>query len=86
METWGLVFLGVIALGSVVQAAFLLGNDIEALIAEASDLSARVRRAGEARRLMLPEEMGEVFKVMALGRGLARPLHGFAHQDLRRSL
>jgi len=25
METWGLVFLGVIALGSVVQAAFLLG-------------------------------------------------------------
>jgi hypothetical protein len=30
--------------------------------------------------------MGEAFKVMALGRGLRRPLRGFCYQDLRASL
>jgi hypothetical protein len=30
--------------------------------------------------------MGEAFKVMALGRGLQRPLRGFALQDLSPSL
>jgi SAM-dependent MidA family methyltransferase len=35
---------------------------------------------------MMPEEMGEAFKVMALGRGLDIPLAGFALQDLRHLL
>jgi hypothetical protein len=30
--------------------------------------------------------MGEVFKVIALGRGVDRPLAGFGTQDLRSSL
>jgi SAM-dependent MidA family methyltransferase len=73
--------------GFATQAAFLLGNGIEALTAEpTADVAERARLAGEARRLLLPGEMGESFKVMALCRELRQPLRGFAHQDLRRSL
>jgi SAM-dependent MidA family methyltransferase len=72
--------------GFATQAAFLLANGIEAMAAEAKSDRERVRLAGEARRLMLPEEMGEAFKVLALTRGLDTPLTGFALQDLRRLL
>lgn len=72
--------------GFATQAAFLLASGIEAMAAEATGERERVRLAGEARRLMLPEEMGEAFKVLALTRGLDTPLCGFALQDLRRLL
>lgn len=72
--------------GFATQAAFLLGNGIEHMICEPSDAAARTRLAGEARRLLLPGEMGESFKVMALCRNLRRPLRGFSFQDLRKSL
>jgi SAM-dependent MidA family methyltransferase len=73
--------------GFATQAAFLLGTGIEALIADpAADVAGRTRLAGEARRLLLPGEMGESFKVMALCRSLQQSLRGFAHQDLRTSL
>jgi SAM-dependent MidA family methyltransferase len=36
--------------------------------------------------LLLPGEMGERFKVMALTRAFDEPLRGFGLQDLRRSL
>ncbi len=72
--------------GFATQAAFLLGTGIEALTAEAADLTEHARLAGEARRLLLPGEMGESFKVMALSRHLDIPLRGFAYQDLRASL
>jgi SAM-dependent MidA family methyltransferase len=72
--------------GFATQAGFLLGTGIEALVARAIDTPERARLAGEARRLLMPGEMGEAFKVMALGRDLEQPLRGFAHQDLRRSL
>jgi SAM-dependent MidA family methyltransferase len=72
--------------GFATQAAFLLGTGIEALTAEASDVADRASIAGEARRLLLPGEMGESYKVMALCRNLRQPLRGFAHQDLRTSL
>ena len=72
--------------GFATQAGFLLGTGIEALTAEATGATQRARLAGEARRLLLPGEMGESFKVMALCRNLQQPLRGFAHQDLRRSL
>ena len=45
-----------------------------------------IGQAGEARRLMMPGEMGEAFKVMALGRGYEHALRGVAWQDLRGSL
>ncbi len=73
-------------LGFATQAAFLLGTGIEARLAGALDPQERARLAGEARRLLLPGEMGEAFKVMALGRGCSERLRGFAHQDLRATL
>jgi SAM-dependent MidA family methyltransferase len=77
---------GLDVLGFATQSAFLLGTGIAELIARARDLKERTRAASEARRLLLPGEMGEVFKVMALGRGCTGPLRGFAHRDLRASL
>jgi SAM-dependent MidA family methyltransferase len=61
------------------QAAFLLGLGIENLIAD-------VRLASEARKLLMPGEMGEAFKAMALTRAIDIPLSGFSVQDLRHSL
>lgn len=72
--------------GFATQAALLLALGLEELVAEAGDATTRARLAGEARRLIMPEEMGEAFKAMALARGYARPLTGFALQDLRRQL
>jgi SAM-dependent MidA family methyltransferase len=72
--------------GYCTQAAFLLANGIEADVA-ASDLTLdRARLASQARVLLLPGEMGESFKVMALTRELSAPLRGFQYQDLRGSL
>lgn len=72
--------------GFSTQAAFLLSTGVEQLMAEATDAVEHARLAGEARRLLLPGEMGEAFKVMALTRECDVALEGFALQDLRRSL
>lgn len=77
---------GLGVLGFCTQAGFLLGAGIDALLGEAGDLTEQARLAGEARRLLMPGEMGEAFKLLALGRGLALPLISFRHQDLRDSL
>ncbi|MGC1730224.1 MAG: SAM-dependent methyltransferase, partial [Steroidobacteraceae bacterium] len=73
--------------GFVTQMAFLLGLGLPEMVAEAAPGSALyVRLAGEARRLLMPGEMGEAFKVMELSRAFDAPLSGFALQDLRGSL
>jgi len=72
--------------GFATQAALLLALGIEARVAAADSDRERVRLAGEARRLLMPEEMGEAFKAMALTRDLDAPLAGFAVQDLRHLL
>jgi SAM-dependent MidA family methyltransferase len=77
---------GLEVLGFCTQAAFLLGTGIETLADASADAAARARFASEARQLLLPGEMGEAFKVMALGRALEGTLRGFAYQDLRYSL
>jgi len=82
---------GLAVLGFATQAAFLLGTGIERQLARSRDATEHARLAGEARQLLLPGEMGEAFKVMALGREAMRgretmPLAGFVHQDLRRQL
>jgi hypothetical protein len=78
----GMGLLGVLMLGAGVAAAFLLGNGIESMLAAEQDAVAHARRVSEARQLLLPEGLGEAFKVMALGRGWDAPLAGFALQDL----
>ncbi len=77
---------GLDVVGFATQAALLLGLGIEGEVAAAPDEPTRIRRASEARQLLMPEEMGETFKVIALGRGWEAGLPGFAHQDLRRML
>lgn len=72
--------------GFATQAAFLLGSGIDRYIEEAGDDVTRARRASEARQLLMPAEMGEAFKVLALSRGFEGPLKGFSVQDLRDSL
>lgn len=72
--------------GFATQAAFLLALGIERLVGAAQDAVLRARLAGEALRLLMPEEMGETFKAMALTRNFDTPLAGFAVQDLRHLL
>jgi SAM-dependent MidA family methyltransferase len=69
--------------GYVTQAAFLLACGIEQELAAVTAPLEHARLASQARTLLLPGEMGETFKVMALTRGLAEPLLGFTYQDLR---
>ena len=78
---------GLEMLGFATQAAFLIGAGMESLLTRemqqaGDDLARQARLAGEARRLMLPGEMGEVFKVIALGRGYEPALAGFSTQLL----
>lgn len=72
--------------GFATQAAFLLALGLEELVAAAADPVEHARLAGEARRLAMPDEMGEAFKVMALTRDHDSPLAGFALRDLRHLL
>jgi SAM-dependent MidA family methyltransferase len=72
--------------GFCTQAAFLLATGIERFVAEAVGTVNQARLAGEARRLLMPGEMGESFKVMALTRDYDAGLSGFGLQDLRHSL
>jgi SAM-dependent MidA family methyltransferase len=74
---------GLDVLGYTTQSAFLIGAGMESLLTSemqlaADDLRRQAQLAGEARRLLLPGEMGEIFKVIALGRGHETPLSGFA--------
>jgi SAM-dependent MidA family methyltransferase len=80
------VACGLDVAGFCTQAGFLLATGVERLVAESTDPIEHVRLAGEARRLLLPGEMGEAFKVMALTRSCDEALEGFALQDLRPSL
>jgi SAM-dependent MidA family methyltransferase len=72
--------------GYCTQAAFLLASGIESDLAPGAATVEHARLASQARQLLLPGEMGENFKAMALTRALDAPLRGFAYQDLRGSL
>jgi SAM-dependent MidA family methyltransferase len=72
--------------GFATQAAALVSLGLEGLVAAVGTDLERARLAGEARRLILPGEMGEAFKMMALTRELDAPLEAFALQDLRHLL
>ncbi len=78
--------------GYCTQAAFLLSAGMAAEIdvgggpLDGAALKAQLARAAEARALLQPDGMGEVFKAIALTRGLPGPVPGFTMQDLRRLL
>ena len=45
------------------------------------DSPAYIRAAGAVNKLLMPHEMGELFKVIAVGRGVVTPLPGFLRGD-----
>jgi SAM-dependent MidA family methyltransferase len=75
-------------LGFTTQALFLMSADLEAQLAAHLELAGtdRAMTLQAVNRLLLPGEMGEAFKVMALGRGVSEPLKGFQLRDLRHTL
>lgn len=72
--------------GYAAQAHFLLSCGLAEMAADTVDTHTRVLAAQQVRRLTLPDEMGEVFKAIALTRGLDVPLLGFALKDDRARL
>lgn len=73
---------GLDLLGYASQGQFLLNCGILDRLATLPQASADyLRAAGAVNRLLMPHEMGELFKVMAIGRGLPGPLSGFARGD-----
>ena len=68
------------------QASFLLGCGIETVYAEARGGGGAhdYSLAQEAKRLLLPGQMGERFKVMALNVDYDAPMPGFTHDERHR--
>lgn len=71
--------------GYTSQAAFLLSNGLLDYI-PLGDLSAEMQAKQAIKRLTQPEEMGELFKVIALTKNLPLDLQGFQLQDRRHYL
>ncbi|MDR2030702.1 MAG: SAM-dependent methyltransferase [Azoarcus sp.] len=74
---------GLDVLGYTSQGQFLLNCGVlNCLARREAESSARYARAASAvQHLTMAREMGESFKVLALGRGMEAPLLGFAHGD-----
>lgn len=75
-------------LGYTSQAHFLLNCGITDLLAQAypEQASAYLPLSSQTQKLLNPAEMGELFKVIALGKGIDAPLIGFARGDKSRML
>ncbi len=77
---------GLEVLGYTSQANFLINCGVGELLerevgAGNTATKAELRARGAVNVLISPNEMGELFKVIALGRGLTGPLIGFARGD-----
>lgn len=70
-------------LGYTTQASFLLNCGLGEVLARTpvDDTSRYLPLANSAQKLISPAEMGELFKVIALGKGITEPLLGFAQGD-----
>lgn len=74
---------GLDVLGYTSQAGFLLDCGITAILAQtpADDAARYLPLVAGAQKLLSPAEMGELVKVLAIGRGIERPLTGFRRGD-----
>ena len=74
---------GLELLGYTSQAQFLINCGIVDLLQaiDPANTAAYARAASRAHQLLSPAEMGELFKAIAFGRGVARPLTGFRSGD-----
>jgi SAM-dependent MidA family methyltransferase len=79
---------GLEVLGYASQAQFLVNCGITGILerVDAADAVRYAPQAAQAQKLLSPAEMGEIFKVLAVGRGMARPLVGFAQGDRSHTL
>jgi SAM-dependent MidA family methyltransferase len=79
---------GLEVLGYASQGQFLVNCGITEVLGEANIENALhyAPLAAEANKLLSPAEMGELFKVLAVGRRVARPLLGFARGDRSNAL
>ncbi|NDY96262.1 SAM-dependent methyltransferase [Wenzhouxiangella limi] len=69
--------------GFATQADFLLALGAHQCVEQAEDEQSRLRLAGELKRLILPGEMGEKFKMLALSRLADCRLSGMSERDQR---
>jgi len=74
--------------GYASQAQFLINGGITGLLAEvpANDVPRYAPLAAQAQKLLSPAEMGELFKVIALGKNLPAPLQAFRRGDRSHTL
>ena len=72
--------------GYTTQAAFLSGNGIDAMLQDTGHDAAGIAAVQQAKRLLLPGELGERFRVIGLSRELGPPLAGFGLLDLANRL
>lgn len=78
---------GLELLGYTSQGQFLLNCGILERLAEIPNATPDYfRAAGAVNKLLMPHEMGELFKVIAIGRGIDDELCGFASGDQSRRL
>ena len=78
---------GLDLLGYASQGQFLLNCGIlDLLAAEEPGTLEYIRASGAINKLLMPHEMGELFKVIAIGRSIDRPLRGFCSGDQSRRL
>jgi SAM-dependent MidA family methyltransferase len=79
---------GLELLGYANQAQFLINCGITDLIGRTppQDTRAYLPLASQVQKLTSPAEMGELFKVIALGKGIMQPLLGFTSGDRRHTL
>jgi SAM-dependent MidA family methyltransferase len=75
-------------LGYTTLAHFLVNCGITEVLAQtdAQDALAYAPIAAQAQKLLSPAEMGELFKVLAVGRGVKSPLLGFTQGDRSHTL
>jgi SAM-dependent MidA family methyltransferase len=76
---------GLSLLGYTSQAAFLIGCGLEPLMSasDPEDVRAHLGLTQQVKKLTSPQEMGELYKVIALGRGIREPFPGFEVHDRR---
>ena len=72
--------------GYTTQASFLMAAGLSNLITENHPPLEKYRENQAIKRLILPSEMGEIIKVMALTQDFSLPLQGFSLHDRRRDL
>ncbi|MBI2379567.1 MAG: SAM-dependent methyltransferase [Gammaproteobacteria bacterium] len=81
------VAAGADVLGFTAQGQFLTACGIlELAQAAGEDVRTQLEVSAQLKRLLMPHEMGELFKLIAIGKGVEEPLLGFAGNDLRRRL